>query len=324
MARFRVSANLVWDVECFSGPKEAREMAQKQLDELLAASPFGSLVKGHIGLNRLKDKLSDLRLGEFKPEEVLPFITIKKSEREYRVGNRVYTVRMNSHRYHCFARDPKCAACGIVGTKMMLERHTTDTQPHFNFYAEENSHLVLMTKDHIIPVTKGGEDRMENYQTLCSVCNGLKGSARIDLAAILELRQIFNQMKAAGATSKVIHVAVQEARLRLGGVDPKLNVEERRMLLAKKKGEEAILFTNSPINIYLTPEGQYRGKSNFETIGVEYTKVGELGAGTKVKPAGHAKRHVLIKWEEKNVAIYHGLLDYNIGEENAPTEMVAH
>ncbi|RZA15647.1 MAG: HNH endonuclease, partial [Proteobacteria bacterium] len=36
---------------------------------------------------------------------------------------------------------------------------------------------VLMTKDHVIPIAKGGRDRLNNYQTLCIDCNRKKASS---------------------------------------------------------------------------------------------------------------------------------------------------
>ncbi len=60
--------------------------------------------------------------------------------------------------------------------------------PHLNLYhvqeEEEKGEwknlakdgMVLMTKDHIIPRSKGGPTTLENLQTMCSICNGKKGN----------------------------------------------------------------------------------------------------------------------------------------------------
>ena len=34
---------------------------------------------------------------------------------------------------------------------------------------------MMMTKDHILPRSKGGANRLENYQPMCSKCNCKKG-----------------------------------------------------------------------------------------------------------------------------------------------------
>ena len=46
-----------------------------------------------------------------------------------------------------------------------------------NLYAiDENGKEVLMTKDHILPKSKGGKDEIDNYQTMCIRCNEAKGN----------------------------------------------------------------------------------------------------------------------------------------------------
>jgi 5-methylcytosine-specific restriction endonuclease McrA len=74
---------------------------------------------------------------------------------------------------------------------MILELNPGDDVPHFNLYGEEHGRLVLMTKDHILARSKGGEDILENYQTMCCVCNNLKGNYDLNLDQVLELRQLY-------------------------------------------------------------------------------------------------------------------------------------
>lgn len=40
----------------------------------------------------------------------------------------------------------------------------------------EHGHEVLMTRDHIIPRSRGGSEGLENMQTMCTKCNSKKGN----------------------------------------------------------------------------------------------------------------------------------------------------
>jgi 5-methylcytosine-specific restriction endonuclease McrA len=46
----------------------------------------------------------------------------------------------------------------------------------FNILGDKGNKLILMTKDHIIPLSKQGEDNLNNLQTMCIVCNNKKSN----------------------------------------------------------------------------------------------------------------------------------------------------
>ena len=138
-----------------------------------------------------------IRIATFKPQEVLPFVVtddtvlklrqqhIKKSSEQWKkVVEKIYngfSVKMNSQRYQLFAtKGLTCVKCGITGSFFALERiNSTRDNPlrfHFNLYAiDDNGEEVLITKDHIIPKSKGGKNTLNNYQVMCYNCNQEKG-----------------------------------------------------------------------------------------------------------------------------------------------------
>lgn len=120
---------------------------------------------------------SIITLGEFSIDEVLPFTNYNQPvEREYTCNGESYLPRMRSNRYHCFRRKGlACVTCGIVGVKFLLQMCEGDKRPHFNLFAEKDGKLVLMTKDHIYPKSKGGSNGMGNLQVMCNPCNSAKG-----------------------------------------------------------------------------------------------------------------------------------------------------
>lgn len=128
-----------------------------------------------------------VKVSDFAPEDVLPFIVLKPRKGDEK--DRVYAgyrVAMDSLRYHCFAASLACERCGIVGDVMRLEYNDTDkTRPadraHFNLYAVgagPDGEDVLLTKDHIVPKSKGGQDTLKNLRTYCGPCNWERGDGR--------------------------------------------------------------------------------------------------------------------------------------------------
>jgi len=109
----------------------------------------------------------------------------KKQKIERRVWNGIYTVeqvlskikpvnavdvmvdfngnliKMSSQRYLLFSRSCTCCVCGVIGIFFAKERHSGSTRWHFNLYAiDDDGDEVLMTKDHIIPRSRGGENTL--------------------------------------------------------------------------------------------------------------------------------------------------------------------
>lgn len=91
-----------------------------------------------------------------------------------------FRVKRDSQRYQLFKQGRTCVRCGLEGTVFLLQRNMKDkTQPpdraHFNLFGRTpDGELVLMTKDHIVPKSKGGKNNASNYQTMCFTCNYTK------------------------------------------------------------------------------------------------------------------------------------------------------
>lgn len=64
--------------------------------------------------------------------------------------------------------------CNRIGTKLIRHQFKKG-DIHVDLFTEDNH---LMTVDHIIPKSKGGENHLNNYQPMCQEHNTLKGSKK--------------------------------------------------------------------------------------------------------------------------------------------------
>lgn len=88
-------------------------------------------------------------------------------------------VKMNSQRYRLFKENGvKCVKCDIEGLYFIKEKSNSEYPYHFNLYGvKDDGTEVLMTKDHIVPKSKGGANKLSNYQVMCANCNLKKGDS---------------------------------------------------------------------------------------------------------------------------------------------------
>lgn len=206
--RYKVTGTVTWQVE-----SDSDENAMNLANEEMSKFPTGFDLR-LLRLDKLKEKIEKVKLGEFSIDDVIPYISERKIKKEYECNGAKYLVNMNSPRYFIFRENLACVVCGLVGTRMFLEYHPKDRSPHFNLYGEDNGQLILMTKDHIHARSFGGEDLHSNYALMCQTCNSTKGNLNLTLENVRELRELYAQ-NTNKISKKQLHVLMDEHRRKL-------------------------------------------------------------------------------------------------------------
>jgi len=98
-----------------------------------------------------------------------------------------------------FKNGTKCKFCGKRGTIFRIERSRRDGGKirrddngwHLNLYALNSGKITMITRDHIIPRSRGGNNSLKNSQPLCSPCNISKSDhLPEELKAIRRVRKL--------------------------------------------------------------------------------------------------------------------------------------
>jgi hypothetical protein len=286
---------ITWEIDLSpeSTRKDASKKARQVLDDVAAILPPGMTTQ--VRIDRIKRKRSRIiRLAEFEPQEILSKVRKGEKKHEIKIGEEVYHVRLNSKRYFVFHNNLACVACGLEGTKMILERQPSQEIPHFNLYAEENEKLILMTKDHIHSRASGGRDNYSNFQTMCSVCNNLKGPNYLPLRAVRELRDVYNSHKGLVSRRKFSSLVYEI----------KKKYEHNEPFLEEELADDEWIAADD-LNIYESPDGLV-GSSAYDFEDLNW--VACIKSGRKLNVV-EAKGNVLkIKLDGEPLVLNQGLV----------------
>lgn len=212
--RYKVISKLIWEFESNDSKEDCLNQIKKQLSEIVDLTPDDKEYQHfnvYMDLIPIKNKNTLQHIKEYDLEYIFSKITKDDKKIPFKIGDTTYRVKMNSDRYLLFQKNSKCVVCNLDGTKMILDLDVNNSS-HFNLYGEENGQLILMTKDHILPKSKGGKDKLSNYQTMCSICNNLKSNFDLYLDQILELRKIYqnNDNLSKKELSEIINIKREE------------------------------------------------------------------------------------------------------------------
>ncbi len=207
--RYRAVCTITWDFAAECTKDEALEAVRQELERF----PIDGKEKPKLlaQVEVLKSKTDRIKLFEVDIEDFMSSVSSEPCKKTFHGCGRSYPVKMNVDRYRLFQSRRDCVACGLTGSKVFLECNPADMVPHFNMYGEHEGELVLFTKDHIVAKAFGGEDRLDNYQTMCCTCNSLKAHHNLGIAELKKLRSLYDAHKTS-LPKRRLHVMLDEAR----------------------------------------------------------------------------------------------------------------
>ncbi len=161
-----------------------------------------------------------ISIKDYDPDEIFHKICNGSCYSNAKMSFEGFLVKTSSVKLACLKKNRVCVSCGCVGNRMILEKHHNDPHsisPHFNLYANWSAHFgkkyaVLMTKDHIVPVSLGGCNGISNMQTMCSLCNNIKSNTALTPAQINMVRGFYDYYLSEQMRGYVLSNPENEAR----------------------------------------------------------------------------------------------------------------
>ena len=117
------------------------------------------------------------RITEISVEDffnLFPSKTKAKHRQKININDKQINVSINHSKYS-MVKDKgfDCICCGITANKIYIEIDNMKSA-HVNFYHSSEDKEIMLTRDHIIPRSKGGKDIQSNIQPMCEICNQKK------------------------------------------------------------------------------------------------------------------------------------------------------
>ncbi len=124
------------------------------------------------------------RISIYGIDDVLPYVAYSSTDLAAKREFGGHMVNLSNPKFILFRRYLNrynkifCEHCGIEGKYFALEAAKNgEAEVHLNLYGiDGDGDEVLLTRDHIIPKSKGGKDACYNIQVLCLPCNKAKGA----------------------------------------------------------------------------------------------------------------------------------------------------
>lgn len=124
------------------------------------------------------------RIAVFDIDDVLPYICYSSKDPASKRKFAGHEVNLSNPKFILFRQYLDnygkifCEDCGVVGNYFALESAKNgEAEVHLNLYGyDKEGDEVLLTRDHILPKSKGGKDACYNMQVLCLPCNKAKGA----------------------------------------------------------------------------------------------------------------------------------------------------
>lgn len=106
----------------------------------------------------------------------------KKYNRHINLTHGIELKNIKCNRLEVYKKSTKCVKCGLKASFFALEKDKkiNTNKYHINLYGIKDNIEVIFTKDHIIPKSYGGENNINNYNTMCIYCNQEKANNIIE------------------------------------------------------------------------------------------------------------------------------------------------